>query len=218
MMSAATIFYRVVWAILFLQFNPIASNHNIPTFFIDPEVLKIFQPRILSCLEFVQSGARSELLFSLLERELQSLPAISASDFFRSHEIISHLFFTKPNNPYRRLNYEEAEFEYVPLLPFAWRSSNSKFKDAKNLCTYSQLILDILSCAKYLQQRDTARKSNHTLPRFTVASTYNMRTQMGTGMPTQVRRGAAWTTVSNFVMDLSIGHYERWPQCPDLVI
>jgi hypothetical protein len=40
--------------------------------------------------------------------------------------------------------------------------------------------------------------------------------EMGIGMPTQVRRGA-WDTVSEFVMSLSIGHYERWPQCPDLL-
>ena len=30
-------------------------------------------------------------------------------------------------------------------------------------------------------------------------------------------KGEAWTKISKFVMDLSIGHYERWPQCPDLL-
>lgn len=50
-----------------------------------------------------------------------------------------------------------------------------------------------------------------------VASTYNLRTTIGAGMPTQIRRGEAWTNVSSLIMSMAIGHYERWPQCPDLL-
>jgi hypothetical protein len=38
-----------------------------------------------------------------------------------------------------------------------------------------------------------------------------------TGMPTQVRKGEIYDLVTLFVTTLSIGHYERWPQCPDLL-
>ena len=52
---------------------------------------------------------------------------------------------------------------------------------------------------------------------FTVASTYNMRTAIATGMQTQVRRGEEYDLVTNFVTSMRIGHYERYPQCPDLL-
>ena len=52
---------------------------------------------------------------------------------------------------------------------------------------------------------------------FTVASTYNMRTAIATGMKTQVRRGEEYDSVTSFVTSMRIGHYERYPQCPDLL-
>ena len=163
----------------------------IPTYYIDPEVLKIFQPRIESCLHARIDQNSEQQIKTLLDKELQQLHSISASDFFRSHELIAHSYFTRLDNPHRRSKYEDAELEYIPLLPFSWRVINavskaSSLKD-KPMCTYSRLIQDIVSCAAYLEKRDKMRGANSTsLPRFTVASTYNMRTQMGSGMPTQV--------------------------------
>ena len=164
----------------------------IPTYYIDPEVLRIFQPRIDSCLHSslgVDYNSEHQIK-ALLDKELQQLPSISASDYFRGHEVIAHSYFTKMDNPHRRSQYEDAEFEYIPLLPLSWRVaefSSLSLKKDKSLCTYSRLIQDIVSCATYIEQRNKKKAANSTsLPRFTVASTYNMRTQMGMGMPTQV--------------------------------
>jgi hypothetical protein len=176
-------------SILILQLK---EAQHIPTYYIDPEVLKIFQPRTESCLHASEIGYNSEQqIKTLLDKELQQLPSISASDFFRSHELIAHSYFTRLDNPHRRSKYEDAELEYIPLLPFSWRVINAfaKASSLKNkpMCTYSRLIQDIVSCAAYLEKRDKMRGANSTsLPRFAVASTYNMRTQMGFGMPTQV--------------------------------
>ena len=73
-----------------------------------------------------------------------------------------------------------------------------------------------ICCSRKEDQKKVSSLLKDSIPKFTVASTYNLRMEMGIGMPTQVRRGA-WDTVSEFVMSLSIGHYERWPQCPDLL-
>ena len=37
---------------------------------------------------------------------------------------------------------------------------------------------------------------------FIVASTFNMRTEMGAGMPTQVRRGTIYDIVTKFVTNM----------------
>ena len=46
---------------------------------------------------------------------------------------------------------------------------------------------------------------------------YNLRTAIAAGMQTQVRRGEEYDLVTNFVTSMRIGHYERYPQCPDLL-
>ena len=52
---------------------------------------------------------------------------------------------------------------------------------------------------------------------FIITSTFNLRTEMGTGMPSTARRGPVYDTITNFVTSTYLGHYERFPQCPDLL-
>lgn len=52
---------------------------------------------------------------------------------------------------------------------------------------------------------------------FIISSTFNLRTEMGTGMPSTARRGPVYDTVTAFVTSTYLGHYERFPQCPDLL-
>jgi hypothetical protein len=178
----------------------VKSSDGIPTYYIDPKVESIFRPRYEACL---RGSAQDEL--KLLKEE-------SASEYYRSHELHSHTFFieNKENNIYRKQSLYDAEFEYIPFLPLHWRVNSSP------KCSYSIMVQEILDFWKYTETRDKAL--NFTArQKFVIASTYNMRTEIGFGMPTQVRRGDAWNTVSAFTMALSIGHYERWPQCPDLL-
>jgi hypothetical protein len=157
------------------------------------------------------TNAREEL--SLLKEE-------SATEYYRSHELFAHDYFIEigDKNPLRRFNYSEAEFEYIPLLPLHWLASTSNPN-----CGYKPLVNAVLKVQDYVEQRDRQYAAQQAAgeaavkPKFTVASAFNMRTMLGTGMPTQVRKGAAWESVSRFVMSLTIGHYERWPQCPDLL-
>ena len=122
--------------------------------------------------------------------ELKLLKDESATEYFRSHELFAHDFFVENSerNPLRVMSYQEAEFEYIPLLPLHWRSSNGDER-----CGYKDLINSLLKVQEYLQQRDQklVEEKVPLRPRFSVASTFNLRTALGTGMPTQLRRGEA---------------------------
>jgi hypothetical protein len=143
-------------------------------------------------------------------------------------------------------NYFEAEMEYLPILPLHWRvitigssSPPSSTKDAPSGgsagsssttggCDYSSFIQYLLEVEYYLEERDTSllsesyKRSFSSIaalpPKFLIASTYNMRTMWGRGMASQIRKGKDYNTITNFVQNISgVGHYERWPQCPDLL-
>lgn len=181
-----------------------SSAEVLPTYCIDEGALRIFGRRF----QCMRGGAVNEL--ALLRKE-------DASEYARAHELVAHLFFVETPNPYRRSDCKDAELEYIPLLPLHWLVGKPGIPSEN--CSYAALISDILEYVAYVKKtrKITNLTKDNSLPRFTVASTYNLRTEMGTGMPTQVRRGFAWDTVSEFVMSVSIGHYERWPQCPDLL-
>lgn len=200
----------VFQALIVVVVNAGAST-LVPTYYIDPVISKILVDSRQHCLRYFNGSAGSAAL-----AELSQLAKESATEYFRSHELLAHAFFveSEQRNPHRRNSYSEAEFEYIPLLPLYWISNNQN-------CGYRSMIDSILQVQAYVVDRDTKYQVSNPLegirPKFSVASTFNLRTVLGTGMPTQVRRGAAWESVSAFVMSLSIGHYERWPQCPDLL-
>jgi hypothetical protein len=164
--------------------------------------------------------------------EFRKLARSNVSEYVRSHELLAFDFFMSEKNPFRVTNCKDAEFEYIPLLPLHWIASKTNSQQAAfpAHCSYSALVEDIVAYMNYLKSFKTpeqlkaeATTSPHdrTHPRspirFAVASTFNLRTELGTGMPTQQRRGDIYDTVTSFVTTLSIGHYERWPQCPDLL-
>ncbi len=41
--------------------------------------------------------------------------------------------------------------------------------------------------------------------------------ELARGMSIQKRGGSEWRIVSDVIMSLSLGHFERWPQCPDIL-
>ena len=178
----------------------------IPKYCIDTTSITIFSKR-LSCLSDTYSNDKA-LLSNPLVKEFQLLRNTNASEYTRSHELLAYLYYVDSNNPYR-VDCNNADMEYIPLIPIDWKIGTSSLLPQ---CTYTAFIQDILAYMKHVKTREKT-----IIPRFTVVSTFNFRTAMGTGMPTQVRRGEAWNTVSEFVMSVYIGHYERWPQCPDLL-
>ena len=180
---------------------------TIPKYCIDTTSITIFSKR-LTCLSDTYTNDKA-LLSNPLVKEMQLLRNTNASEYTRSHELLAYLYYVDSNNPYRvDCDDADVEIEYIPLIPINWKIGTSSLSSQ---CTYAAFIQDILSYMKHIKTRQKI------IPRFTVVSTFNFRTAMGTGMPTQVRRGEAWNTISEFVMSVYIGHYERWPQCPDLL-
>lgn len=184
----------------------------IPTYFIDPNLLKLTLARARNCgVHFVNDN---RTIFAL--EELAYLSTQSASEYFRGHELLAYHYFVenRANNPHYREYINDAEMEYIPILPLAWKTQKSG-------CSYSSFITMLLKINEYMNARDAQvleSEPSMVLPRrFFVASSFNMRTQWGSGMPTPYRKGTAWESMSAFVQSLSVGHYERWPECPDLL-
>ena len=179
---------------------------TIPTFYVDPNALNIFQSRAKHCL------ANGDAL-----SELEVLAKTDSDSYIRSQELYAYHYFVEigDKNPNRRFDRSEAEFEYVPLLPLHWRA----IVDDNSHCSYKNLIKDVLAYQNYVRLRGKEKDNGlaSMITPFFVSGTYNLRTWMGTGMPTQIRKGEAWTTISEWTMSMNIGHYERWPQCPDLL-
>jgi hypothetical protein len=189
--------------------SPAKVSLEVPYFCVDKAVLDVFAPR-LACLGLGQGVDILEGLGS---------GKVGASELQHAQELVAFKWFVQElRNPYRvDCSDPRVRLEYVPLLPLHWisinmgdavsvgNSSNSSF-----LCSYSALIRDIET---YI---DLRKPSSRKL--FAVAGTENLRTQMGVyGMSSNVRRGSQYDTVTSFVTSVLLGHYERFPQCPDLL-
>jgi hypothetical protein len=140
-------------------------------------------------------------------KELEYLRQYSATDFQRAHELLAHKYFVEDANPHRVSDCSTADMEYIPLLPLSWRTgiptntlctSNGfcppRFV-ADPVCSYKRLIEDIVKCVDYVvnvRKQDMAAGPH----KFSVASTFNMRTSIGFGLPTNRRAGAIYNAVT----------------------
>lgn len=180
---------------------------DMPLFCVDDAVLGIFSPR-LSCIggaEALMAPAR--------------LAALGAAEMYRAHEAIAYDWFVRTSdNPYRRPCSDPAvRLEYIPLLPLhstaAPLGSSADIGgpgNASYACSYAALVADIERYVAF--RKPSARKA------FAVAGTFNLRTEMGVrGMASQNRRGPQYDALTAFVTSTFLGHYERFPQCPDLL-
>jgi hypothetical protein len=154
---------------------------------------------------------------------IESFTHVGASYLGHTQEVLAYKYLVlEKNNPWRvKCDDPRARLEYIPLLPLDWIATplgtveqvgskeNSTYK-----CSYGSLIENIESYVKWRKGR--IEKNKRTL--FSVVGTINFRTALGVyGMNNQVRRGAQYDTVTSFVTSLILGHYERFPQCPDLL-
>ena len=221
---------------------------NTPTYCIDPQILLITNTRAEKCFT---SGSSSH--------ELQYLRGTSVANYHRAQELLAFQYFVEYKaNPFRR-PCANADFEYIPLLPLAWRSgiptsttcTAGGYCPKKNVtgdvdaCSVRGLIDDIVNIVKYIKNDRKQTDLTLGIPKFTVASTYNLRTFMAFGLPNSARSGAIYAAVTAFVTGIHrtllysslqfahllskpltlivtypilgtmIGHYERQPQCPD---
>ena len=199
-------------ALLVVSPTNLRINSTSPTYCVDEETVKIFQSRYEHCM---QNGDALQ--------ELAYLRTRSASDFQRSHELLAHLYFLDPNNPHR-VPCEKANMEYIPLVPLSWRTGiptstlctangycppNLPSPDPK--CSYKELIQDIVRFNEYITDIKKMQMSDG-LPKFSVASTFNLRTSIGFGLPGTNRNGKVYDAVTNVVVNSYMGHYERHPQ------
>lgn len=189
------------------------NSSSIPSYTFDPFLLHLSQEHIKACLPSFTVNS------STLLSELQLLYSRSYHHYTHAHELLAYHYFIESSavNPHYRKSLLDAEFEYIPILPLHWRIEQGNL-----LCSYQTFIKLLLQMHVYLTTRDNKLKSlhkhNNILPkRFFVASTFNMRTMWGSGMPTPYRRGTAYENMTSLVTSLYVGHYERWPECPDLL-
>lgn len=172
---------------------------------IDKNVVDIFKNRIHACM----SGNNNNVY-----DELNYVRSNSASEYTRSHELYAYQYYINGKNPFYRSDCNDADFEYIPFLPFSWRVKTQV--SPSSLCTYEELIKNVISYVEYMKQ-DGRNISSVKPMKFVVSSTFNLRTAIGTGLVSQVRRGYEYDQVTAFVTAMRIGHYERIPQCPDLL-
>ena len=173
-----------------------AGASHVPRYCIDEQVLSIFAKRLIQC------GVPS------VTEEVSKLRNTNAIEYQRgSHELLAYDWLVQAKNPHRVSNCSEADLEYIPMLPLHWKVGSAPD------CTYQALVVQITT---YVAYRKTISPPSARI-KFAVASTFNLRTEMGSGMQQQVRRGEQYDQVTSFVTSLYLGHYERWPQCPDLL-
>lgn len=181
-----------------------------PTYCIDPFIKEIVGKRASKC--FFGGSALSELAY---------LRNLSASDYQRSHELLAYQYFINDTSNIHRRSCADADFEYIPMLPISWRSGyptstrctaggfcpqTEVIGDAN--CSLKSLITDILSIVSHIKtSRD--ENMNEGIPKFTVASTYNLKTVMAFGLESAKRSGPVYSAVTSFVTSLSIGKSPR---------
>ena len=223
---------RMLWLLVQLHFVVISlvSSTNLfingtygstPKYCVRDNVLAFFQERYQHCM--ADGDAYKELAY---------LRTQSASDYQHSQELLAHLFFLDPSNPHRAPSCEAADgaaMEYIPLMPLAWRTglpTNTLCTangycpptdpNPDKRCSYNVLIEEIV---KYVEDVTVTRgqKLSDGLPKFSVAGTFNLRTSIGFGLPGTNRKGRIYDAVTSFVVNSYMGHYERHPQCPDVL-
>lgn len=129
----------LIWALFALSFSsPTEAQLDengfrppVPTYFIDPNLLKLTLARARNCgVHFVNDN---RTIFAL--EELAYLSTQSASEYFRGHELLAYHYFVenRANNPHYREYINDAEMEYIPILPLAWKTQKSG-------CSYSSFI------------------------------------------------------------------------------
>jgi hypothetical protein len=193
---------------LFGDDSAIKLASSTPTYCIDQGILKIVKSRAEKCFAggFVQS-------------ELTMLRNFSTADYHRSQELLAYQYFVENVDNIHRRSCDVADFEYIPLLPLSWRSGYPTSTSCTAggycpetstpvgpTCSMNDLILDILSIEKYIKTF-RGKNMNEGIPKFTVASTYNLRTVMAFGLGSgALRSGPVYTAITSFVTSISIGN------------
>lgn len=179
-----------------------------PRYCVNPDADRVFSKR-LGCLDYLLPNATVEELVASPLKFREKLG--STLEYSRMHEIYAYYWFVRSeSNPYRVDDCAMAELEYIPLLPMHTVAKTTKPGD---VCSYQQLIRDIVNFVDI----DQARSGRADLKRFVVASTFNLRSEIAVGLPSQERRGPIYDKVTQFVTNTYIGHYERFHQCPDVL-
>ena len=185
-----------------------------PSYCIDQVAHRIFNRRIGGCL------GESKVL-----SELSTLKNRNIAEYQRAHELLAYHYFAVQSNPNRKLDCSSADFEYVPLLPLAWKTGLSITTECtlggkcshlppdSSMCGIDEVVRSILEYMKYV----SSRPATISRPRFIVSSMYHLKLVLGYGMPTQQRRGSAYATMTSFIETTMVGHYERLPVCSDLL-
>jgi hypothetical protein len=196
--------------------TPLASSDStvsVPHYCVSKVGLEIFGPR-LRCLREKGGGKDWGSLKDFLNSHTATpRGAMGTLEYQRMHELYAYYWFVEAVNPYKVEDCKNAELEYVPFLPLHYIAKDS---EPSSPCSYKSLIDNVL---KFVDTDSRHQKNSFSdgLKRFIVTSTFNLRTEMATGLPSSDRRGPVYDKVTSFVTNMYIGHYERFHQCPDVL-
>lgn len=177
-----------------------------PTYCIDPAIYDIVRKRAVKCLAEGSTYG-----------ELHLLRNMSVTDYHHSHELLAYRYFVEMKENVHRRSCSEADFELIPLLPLSWRSGHptSTSCTAGGYCPKHDILGDpscsipnfidgLLSIVAHIKTT-RGQSMSEGIPKFTIASTYNLRTIMAFGLPSSSRSGAAYSAVTSFVTSTAIG-------------
>ena len=151
--------------------------------------------------------------------EFALLQQTSVAHYQAAQELVAYHFFTDIRNPLRRsCSDPSVTLEYIPFLPLAWKVGFPSRTSCTSggvcpvdplmnpHCHISHLVTDILAYVQHAKSNSITTRHHihtqtqtHALLPFVVSGALNVKTVLAHGMPTQSRRGQAWTDVMWFV-------------------
>lgn len=200
------------------EFSRLREEGPLATYCVDPQVLELFNDRVSKCLE-----GRT------VTEEIGYLKKTSVFHYQKAHELFAFDYFaTWQLNPRRTHDCRDSAFEYVPLLPLAWKVEFPVRTEctagdvcprqalSHDACSSKNLVKDILKYIAFIR-RERGHSLHQGTQRFIVTGAFNLKTILGRGMTTIVRRGEEYELISTFIETTILGHYERLIQCADLL-
>jgi hypothetical protein len=172
--------------------------------------MQIFKNRIEKC-----SGHS-------IDTEINYLYNHNIPEYHRSHELYAYKYFTQHNNR-NRVTCDVADFEYIPFLPLGWKIRKPTHTNctAGGVCPNRDITSQICDIKYFaddiVEYINFSSKRKYNIPRFIVASTFNLKTVLSFALPTQKRSGKLFEQLSTFIETTYLAHHERIPQCADIL-
>lgn len=218
----------------------VLSKHQFK-YCISTRAYEIFTERLKKCLS-VHSISNSKMKEEIF-KELKYLYDTNDYEYSTSHELHGFYYFVllSDENPYYTASCNDADFEYIPLLPLVHRTGLQSHTECSaggecnhysstngtvaSDCDIKHVVNSILEYQQYkesmiVENNSVGNVTNKQLQTFTMVSSFNLKTMLAYGFTDEEafrRRGQQYEMVSRFIESMYLGHYERIVQCADVL-